>query len=98
MDADLLRYLEGMEKRQREHIDERTQGLENRLREYIDERIQAQREHIDERVQALREYIDERTHDSETRIVRAFGAYQESSSVRMRKIEADVSNINSSTT
>jgi len=76
MDADLLQHLEGMEKRLREHIDERTLGLENRLREYI----------------------DERTHDSETRIVRAFGAYQESASVRMRKIEADVSNINSSTT
>ncbi len=72
MDADLQRYLEGMEKR---------------LREYIDERI------LD-----LREYIDERTHDSKTRIVRAFGAYQESAGVRMRKIEADVSNINSSTT
>ena len=60
MDADLVRYLEGMEKR-------------------------------------LREHIDERTHDSETRIVRAFGAYQESAGVRMRKIEADVSNINAST-
>jgi hypothetical protein len=63
MDADLLRYLEGMEKR----IDERTQGLENRLREYIDERTLG----LENR---LREYIDERTHDSETRIVRAFGA------------------------
>ena len=30
--------------------------------------------------------------------MRAFGAYQESAGVRMRKIEADVSNINSSTT
>jgi len=60
MDADLIRYLEGMEKR-------------------------------------LREHIDERTHDSGTRIVRAFGAYQESAGVRMRKIEADVSNINAST-
>ena len=83
MDADLLQYLEGMEKRQREYIDERTQAL---------------REYIDERTQALREYIDERTHDAETRIVRAFGAYQESAGVRMRKIEADVSNINASTT
>ena len=46
----------------------------------------------------LREYIDERTHDAETRIVRAFGAYQESAGVRMRKIEADVSNVNASTT
>jgi hypothetical protein len=76
MDADLVRYLQGMEKRLREHIDQRTHDLEERLREYI----------------------EERTHDSETRIVRAFGAYQESAGVRMRKIEADVSNINSSTT
>ena len=53
MDADLKLYLEGMERR-------------------------------------LREYIDERSHDAETRIIRAFGAYQESSSVRFRKIEADV--------
>jgi hypothetical protein len=113
MDADLLRYLEGMEKRLREHNDERTLGSENRLREYIDERTLSLREYIDERTlslrehfdqrthdleERLREYIDERTHDSETRIVRAFGAYQESAGVRMRKIEADVSNINSSTT
>jgi len=46
----------------------------------------------------LRDYIDERTHDAETRIVRAFGAYQESAGVRMRKIEPDVSNVNASTT
>jgi len=37
----------------------------------------------------LREYIDERTHDAETRIVRAFGAYQESAGVRMRKHAQD---------
>ena len=72
MDADLVRYLEGVEKRLGERIDE----TERRLREYI----------------------DERTHDSETRIVRAFGAYQEAAAVRMRKIEADVSNVNASTT
>jgi hypothetical protein len=38
MDADLQRYLEGMEKRLREYIDGRTHDLETRLREYIDER------------------------------------------------------------
>ena len=98
MDADLTKFLEAMEGRLRERADERTQGL----REYIDERTQGLREYIDERTRTLRddirEYVDERTHDAETRIVRAFGAYQESSGVRMRKIEADVSNINASTT
>jgi hypothetical protein len=87
MDADLLRYLEGMEKRLRDYIDQRTLGV----REYIDERTHATE-------MRLREYIDERTHDAETRIVRAFGAYQESAAVRMRKIEADVFNINASAT
>lgn len=57
------------------------EGMERRLREYIDERSNG-----------LREFIDERTHDAETRIVRAFGAYQESTGVRFRKIEADLSN------
>ncbi len=38
MDADLVRYLEGMEKRLRECIDERIHDSEQRLREYIDER------------------------------------------------------------
>ncbi len=87
MDADLRQYLEGMERRLRDHVEERTQGL----REYIDERTRVLRDDI-------REYVDERSHDAETRIVRAFGAYQESAGVRMRKIEADVSNINASTT
>ena len=46
----------------------------------------------------LCEYIDERWHIAETRILQAFGARHELTSVRMRKIEADVSNINASTT
>ena len=46
----------------------------------------------------LREYIDKRIHNTETRIVRAFGAYQQSSAVRFRKLESDLSNVNASTT
>ena len=121
MDADLVRYLEGLESRLREHVDGRTQQLRKELGEHIDESTQQLRkelgehidgrtqqlrkelgEHIDERTQQLRkelgEHIDERTHDVETRIVRAFGAYQQSSGVRMRKLEPDVSNVNASTT
>ena len=67
------------------------EGMENRLREYIDTRTQQQS-------RELSEYIDERTHDTETRIVRAFGAYQQSSGIRFRKLESDVSNVNASTT
>ncbi len=79
--------------------------MDAELRQFFEamERRAEQRERepwnsLEQRLQQLREYIDERTHDAETRIVRAFAAHQESSGVRMRKIEADLSNINASTT
>jgi hypothetical protein len=53
---------------------------------------------LDEKVQALREYVDERTHDAETRLLRAFSDYNNSSSIRLRKIEADASNLDTSAT
>ena len=69
--------------------------MDAELREYLDamerraeQREEALRAHIDQREQALREYIDERTHDAETRIVRAFSAYQQSNGTRM--LEADL--------
>jgi hypothetical protein len=49
-------------------------------------------------VQQLKEYIDERTHDAETRLLRAFSDYNNSAGIRFRKIEADTSNIDTSTT
>jgi len=72
--------------------------MEEMLLQYLEGMEKRLRTHLDQREQALREYIDERTHDAETRIVRAFGAYQQSNGTRMRKIEADISNIDASTT
>ncbi|HZQ53978.1 MAG TPA: hypothetical protein VFB14_17380 [Bryobacteraceae bacterium] len=46
----------------------------------------------------LLEYIDERTHDAETRLLRAFSGYNNSANIRFRKLEADSSNIDVSTT
>ena len=46
----------------------------------------------------LREYIDERTHDAETRLLRGFADYNDSAGIRFRKLEADTSNIDASTT
>ena len=48
-------------------------------------------------VKELKEYIDERTHDAETRLLRAFHDYKNSAGIRFRKMEADVSNIDAST-
>ena len=49
-------------------------------------------------IQQLKEYIDERTNDAETRLLRAFSDYNNSASIRFRKLEADTSNIDASTT
>ena len=53
---------------------------------------------FDAGIQQLKEYIDERTHDAETRLLRAFSDYNNSASIRFRKLEADTSNIDASTT
>ena len=53
---------------------------------------------LDAGLQNLKEYIDERTHDAETRLLRAFADYNNSATVRFRKLEADTSNIDASTT
>jgi hypothetical protein len=73
------------------------QGIEGRLNERLNQLETRLSEHIDERESRLREYIDEHTHDAETRIVCSFGAYQQSAAIYLRKIQADVSNVNAST-
>jgi DNA-directed RNA polymerase specialized sigma subunit len=53
---------------------------------------------LERQLKKLKEYIDDRTHDAETRLLRAFSDYNIASDVRMRKLEADTSNIDASTT
>lgn len=55
-------------------------------------------ERIGNLLTGIKEYIDERTHDAETRLLRAFSDYNNSASIRFRKLEADTSNIDASTT
>ena len=75
-----------------ENIDERFRGLDERF-QGLDERFQG----LDERFQGLHDYIDERTRDMQTELLRGFAAYQDSATIRMEKLSADVSNINIST-
>lgn len=46
----------------------------------------------------LREYIDQRTYDAETRLLRGFADYNAAADIRMRKLEADMSNVDTSAT
>ncbi len=49
-------------------------------------------------IRELKEYIDERTRDLQTELLRAFSDYNGSANIRFRKLEADTSNIDTSTT
>ena len=80
----------------REYVD----GSEQRVKAYVDERFAGLDERfagLDERFQTLKEYVDERTHDAETRLLRGFANFAETFEVRMRKLSADVGNLNTAT-
>ncbi|MGH9584136.1 MAG: hypothetical protein ACRD4O_14505 [Bryobacteraceae bacterium] len=49
-------------------------------------------------VERIIEYAGERTRDLQTELLRAFADYSNSANVRFRKLEADSSNIDTSTT
>ena len=55
-------------------------------------------ERLDSLKTELLEHIDERTHDVETRLLRAFADYNTNADTRFRKLEADASNLNTSST
>ena len=55
--------------------------------------IQQTEERFTERLQHTEEQFAEHLHDTETRLLKAFYQYQEHSDVRMRKMSADISNM-----
>ena len=52
------------------------------LKDYVDQRTGEIKNYVDQRTGEIKEYVDERTHDAETRLLRAFGDYQEAQTVR----------------
>jgi hypothetical protein len=64
----------------------------------FDAGLQNLKGYIDTLVDNLKEYIDEGTHDAETHLLRGFADYNNSTVIRFRKLEADTSNIDTSTT
>jgi hypothetical protein len=49
-------------------------------------------------VKQLKEYIDERTFNAETRLLRGFEKHGQTTNLWMRKLEADVSNVDTAST
>jgi methylphosphotriester-DNA--protein-cysteine methyltransferase len=56
------------------------------------------REQLQETVTQIRDYIDERTRDMQTELLRGFAGFVDSVSIRFRKLEADLSNVDAGAT
>ena len=71
--------------------------LVKQIGELMDARIRQSEEKLGEqfaqRLQHTEEQFAEGLHDAETRLLKAFYQYQEHSDVRMRKMSADISNM-----
>jgi polyhydroxyalkanoate synthesis regulator phasin len=63
------------------------------LQEFKRELVSKIGEMMDTRFHQIDEQFTERLHDTETRLLKAFYQYQEHSDVRMRKMSADISNM-----
>jgi len=63
------------------------------LQEFKRELVSQIGEMMDTRFHQIEEQFTEHLHDTETRLLRAFYQYQEHSDVRMRKMSADISNM-----
>lgn len=66
--------------------------LFKRVVEYVDKRFAE----LDGRFQRLTEHFDERIYDTETKLLRGFRDFNEAQDVRLRKVEANLGNLDTS--
>lgn len=69
-----------------EHLEDFRRQIVKQISETIGEMMEARFREIDQR-------FTERLHDTETKLLKAFFQYQEHTDVRMRKMSADISNM-----
>ncbi|HTU34757.1 MAG TPA: hypothetical protein VMF66_13230 [Candidatus Acidoferrum sp.] len=67
--------------------------LEEFRRELVRQISETVSEMLDVRFRESKERLTEQLHDTETRLLKAFFQYQEHTDVRMRKMSADISNM-----
>jgi CHASE3 domain sensor protein len=93
VDQELKQHLTDMETR----INGRMDGMETRINERMDGRMEAMETRINERMETMETRINERMvetmRDMQTELLRGMAAYSESVTIRVRKLEADHSNL-----
>ena len=89
MDADLKQYLEVMEGR----LNERFVGLESGLEGRLTELRSGLEGRLVELENSLEGRLVEKMRDMQTELLRGFAAFSEGQTIRLRKVEADQSNL-----
>jgi flagellar biosynthesis/type III secretory pathway protein FliH len=85
MDSELKQYLESMEAR----FDTKLGAIEAR----IDTKLGAMEARIDHRFEATENRLVEKMRDMQTELLRGFASFSEAQTIRLRKVEADQSNL-----
>lgn len=91
MDTELRQHLEAMESRLNGHIDARTEPLDARM-EQFDSRMGQ----FDSRMEQMENRLVEKVRVMQTALRRGFADFSEAHNIRLRKVEADQSNLDAS--
>jgi uncharacterized protein (UPF0335 family) len=89
MDDELKHYLMAMEERLKTHVDQRVEASEHRL----EGRLMT---HVDERFEAFEHKLVEKMRDIQSELLRGFRVFSGAQVIRLRKLEADQSNLDAS--
>ena len=89
MDNELKQYLESMEAR----FDTKLGAMEARIDQRFETKLHAMEARIDQRFEATENRLVEKMRDMQTELLRGFASFSESQTIRLRKVEADQSNL-----
>ena len=96
MDEELKTYLEGMETRLVEHVRDTQGELEVRLVERMHDLENRLVERMHGMQAELENHLIERMRDMQTELLRGFESFSAGQTIRLRKVEADQSNLDTS--
>ncbi len=95
MDSELKQYLEAMEGRLLTHLDSRLSKLDDRMAQFDQRMAQFDQRmgQFDNALEQLEARMVEKMRDMQTELLRGFAAISEAQTLRLRKVEADQSNL-----
>jgi hypothetical protein len=86
MDSELKQYLESMEARIDQRFDAKLGAMEARIDQRFDTKLET-------KLDAMENRLVEKMRDMQTELLRGFASFSETQTIRLRKVEADQSNL-----